>query len=224
MGAAKRVDVADLVYHVWNRGNARGQLFIMPADYVAFEHILAEAKLLFGMRILAYCVMPNHWHMVLQPVNDGDNAKFMHWLTVTHVRRWHEVRGSVGEGHIYQGTYKSHLCQDDIHLLRLIRYVERNALRANLVPRAEEWQWSSGWRRKYGTEQQRAFLAPWPVEVPGDYETLLNEPQSEEELMAIRRALTRGSPLGHGAWFDTMVETHGLASTTRPRGRPKKGT
>lgn len=222
MGAQRRVDVGGNIYHAYNRGNAGGQIFVTPKDYVAFEHIVMEAKMLTKMRILAYCVMPNHWHFVLHPVNDGDMALFFHRLTVTHAKRWHMVRGSTGQGHIYQGTYKSNLCQDDVHFLRLARYVERNALRANLVLRAEDWQWSSGWRRQNGSEQQQALLSEWPVDPPANYTETLNAPQSDEELVAIRTALKRGSPFGAGSWFDDMVREYGLESTLRPRGRPHK--
>jgi putative transposase len=224
MGATPRVDVAGLVYHVWNRGNAGGQLFVADKDYQAFEYILIEAKMKVDMPILAYCIMPNHWHFVLQPKHDGDLGTFFHWLTVTHAKRWHMVRGSTGAGHIYQGTYKSNVCQDDTHTLRLIRYVERNALRANLVKRAEDWRWSSGWRRLQGSAQQRSLLAAWPIAVPSDYSEHLNTPQTVEELDEIRLALRRGSPYGAGMWQDEMIDRYKLQATIRSRGRPKKET
>jgi putative transposase len=222
MSSVPRVDVADYVYHAWNRANAGGQLFVTNADYQAFEHIIAEAKILTKMRILAYCIMPNHWHFVLQPVCDGDLATFFHWLTVTHAKRWHAVRESIGQGHLYQGTYKSNICQSDRHFLQLVRYVERNALRANLTQRAESWRWSSGWRRMCGNEQQRALLTDWPVPAPENYPEYLNAPQSMEELASIRTALKRGSPYGAGAWFDEMLTQHRLEGTLRTPGRPKK--
>ena len=222
MSLVPRVDIGDLIYHAWNRANAGGQLFVTDGDYQAFEYIVAEAKLLTKMRILAYCIMPNHWHFVLQPVHDGDLAVFFHWLTVTHAKRWHAIRGSAGQGHLYQGTYKSNLCQNDSHFLKLVRYVERNALRANLTQRAESWRWSSGWRRLYGTEQQRLLLTDWPVQVPKEYADMLNAPQNQDELTAIRTALRRGSPYGEGMWTDEMVAQHGLESTVRNPGRPQK--
>jgi len=112
-------------------------LFDKPADYEAFEKVLAEAAGHVRMRLLTYCLMPNHWHLVLYPRATGDLSRYMHRVTTTHVRRWHEHRHSAGRGHLYQGTYKSFLIQQDRHFLTVCRYVERNALRANLVGRAE---------------------------------------------------------------------------------------
>ncbi len=223
MGKVPRVDVGDLVYHAWNRGNAGGQLFVTNKDYQAFESLLVEARVFTDMRILAYCIMPNHWHFVLHPRKDGDLGRFFHWLTLTHTQRWHVVRNSVGMGHIYQGRYKSNMCESDEHFLRLVRYVERNASRAGLVGRAEEWRWSSGWVRYNGTPQQQSILSEWPVLEPIEYRNILNEVEPEEDLSTIRNALTRGSPYGSEAWSSSMVAIHRLESTIRPRGRPTAG-
>lgn len=225
MGKVPRVDVGGLIYHAYNRANVGARIFEKPKDYQAFENVLTEAKILFNMGILGYCVMPNHWHFVLQPKEDGDMGKFMHWLTVTHVRRWHGFRATDGQGHLYQGAYKSNICAGDEHFLRLIRYVERNALRAGLVEQAEDWRWSSAWRRAHGNKQQKALLAAWPVDMPADYQVILNEQEHDkEELEDLRRSLHRGAPFGAGVWINEMVQTHNLGSTLRPRGRPKKGT
>ena len=132
-----RTDVREEIYHVLNRANASVQIFNNDEDYQIFESILGEAIEKFDMRLLAYCIMPNHWHLVLYPKQDGDLARFMGWLSNTHTRRWHASKGTIGEGHLYQGRYKSFLCQDDNHFLTLARYVERNAKRANLVKNAE---------------------------------------------------------------------------------------
>src|SRR5271156_1127949 len=97
----------DVVFHCLNRGNDRGEIFSKEGDYAAFEKVMAEELTLVPMRLLAYCLMPNHWHLLLWPREEGDLGRFMHRLTVTHVRRWHEHRHSTGRGHVYQGTYKS---------------------------------------------------------------------------------------------------------------------
>ena len=99
-------------------------------DYQQFEQVLHEARLRTGMRILAYCLMPNHWHLVLWPAADGTLSRFMTWLTLTHTQRWHASRSSAGAGHLYQGRYKSFLVQADEHLVSVCRYVERNPRRA----------------------------------------------------------------------------------------------
>jgi len=135
MGRPRRVDVGGLVYHALNRASVRATLFDGPADYRQFEEVLGEAVVRTPMRLLAYCVMPNHWHLVLWPERDGQLSRFMTWLTLTHTQRWHARRRSAGSGHLYQGRYKSFLVEADDHLLAVCRYVERNPLRARLVRR-----------------------------------------------------------------------------------------
>ena len=224
MGMALRTDVGGYVYHVLNRANARSTLFKKRAEYNLFEKVLEEAKERMDMRILAYCVMPNHWHLVLYPRNDGDLSKFVNWLTLTHTQRWHAVHHTIGHGHLYQGRYKSFLCEEDQHFIKLARYVERNSLRAKLVKHAEDWQWGSVWRRANGTAKQRALLDEWPIPVPRGYATLLNEPQSPQEVDAMRRAITRGSPFGSETWTDSVIRKFDLETTVRARGRPRKGS
>jgi len=136
----RRLRCADggYVYHVLNRAVGRATLFDKPADYAAFEKILAQAQERFGMRLLAHVVMPNHWHLLVWPAKDRELVAYMQWLTVTHVRRWHAHHQTVGTGPIYQGRFKSFPIQQDDHYLTVNRYVERNAFRAGLVRRAEE--------------------------------------------------------------------------------------
>jgi putative transposase len=133
MGRPLRVAPGGLVYHVLNRANGRMALFDDDGDYAAFERVLAQACERVSMRLLAYCVMPNHWHLVVWPQRDGDLSRFMNWLTLTHTQRWHTHRQTVGTGHLYQGRFKSFVVQTDEHLLTGCRYVEGNALRAGLV-------------------------------------------------------------------------------------------
>jgi len=115
-----------LVYHVLNRANARMTIFENPHDYDAFERVLEEAVERTNMRLLAYCVMPNHWHLVAWPAEDGQLSRFTGWLTLTHTQRRHAHRHSTGSGHVYQGRFKSFPVQDDEHFLAVCRYVERN--------------------------------------------------------------------------------------------------
>lgn len=172
------------------------------------------------MRLLAYCLMPNHWHLVLYPYNDDELPQFMRWITLTHTQRWHAHYKSVGYGHVYQGRYKSFPVQKDEHFLQLVRYVERNAKRASLVERAEDWRWSSFYRRLHGSAEEKQLLSTWPVEPDIDYTTWVNEPQSKEEIERIRFHIQRGRPLGNEAWMRATAERLGLQSTFRSRGRP----
>jgi putative transposase len=222
MPRIERTDIGGYVYHVLNRANARAQIFDGPEDYVLFEAILTEGAERCDMRLLVYCLMPNHWHLVLYPKKDGDLARFMGWVTNTHTRRWHVSKRSIGHGHLYQGRYKSFLCQTDSHFLALVRYVERNAKKANLVRKAELWQWGSAWRREHGTVEQRKLLTPWPVSMPPQYLQWLNEAQNQEEEEAIERSIVKNIPFGTDRWQGMMVKKYGLEQTLRPVGRPKK--
>lgn len=226
MPRAPRSIVGNTVYHVLNRANGRMQIFEKEKDYEAIEKILIEAKEKYPMRILSYCIMPNHWHFVLYPRNDGDLAMFMRWLTLTHTQRWLVHRHMVGYGHLYQGRYKSFPVQNDEHFLTLCRYVERNALRAGLVKKAQEWRWSSGWIRKYGSDKQKKILSAWPVLKPEDYDVWINTtlPNEESILDDVRGAISRGKPFGDEVWVYKMAKKLGLESTLNPRGKPKKGT
>jgi len=198
------------------------QLFAQDGDHQAFERVLMEACARVEMRLLAYCVMPTHWHLVVWPHADGDLSSFLGWLTMTHTQRWHASHRTIGSGHLYQGRFKSFPVQTDEHFLTVCRYVERNALRAQLVPRAEDWRWSSLWRRTRGEDKGRAFLSEWPVPCPRQWLKWVNEPQTQEEVDALRRCVTRGQPFGSETWVQSAARRLGLESTFRSRGRPKK--
>jgi putative transposase len=198
------------------------RLFDRPEDYAAFERIVAETLERRPIRICAYCLMPNHWHLVLWPKADGELAAFMQRLSITHVRRWQEHRGKVGEGHLYQGRYKSFPIERDDHFLTVCRYVERNPLRAELTPRAEDWRWSSLWRREHGDDEARALLAAWPVERPRDWLRRVNRAETGAELDALRLCVARGRPYGGPVWAQRTALRLGLENTFRSRGRPRK--
>ena len=222
MGRAKRAAVGGLIYHVLNRAIARLPFFEKDEVYEAFERILEQAIERTGTRLLSYCLMPNHWHLVVQPIENGELSKFTGWLTLTHTQRWHAHRHSTGQGHVYQGRFKSFPIQDDLHFITVCRYVERNALRANLVSKAEEWRWSSLWRWAIGTAKDKQMLSAWPVRRTANWIEYVNEPQSDAELTAIRRSVNRGCPMGDESWSRKIVARLGLESTLRPHGRPKK--
>ena len=211
-----------MVFHVINRGVGKQQLFFNDEDYLAFERVIQETLEKRPMRILSYCLMPNHWHLALWPENDGDLGKFMQRLTVTHVTRWQKNYNMVGYGHLYQGRFKSFPVETDDYFYQVNRYVERNALRANLVSKAENWQWGSLWIRQFGTAEHQVMLAKWPIPKPRKWLQYVNEPASESELAAIRKSCVRGTPYGSPDWTSKTAKKLGLESTLRPPGRPKK--
>ena len=163
MSRPHRQTAGGVIYHALNRANARATLFRTEGDYAAFEQMLVEAQEHQPMRILAYCIMPNHWHMVLWPQEDGDLTRFLHWITSTHAQRWHKSHGTAGTGHVYQGRFRAFPVEEDEHFLTVCRYVERNPLTAGLVRRAEDWRWSSLWRRVQSDRMTSCLLARWPV-------------------------------------------------------------
>ena len=176
------------------------------------------------MRILAYCLMPNHWHLVLYPREDGDLARFLRRVTMTHTQRYHAKSQTVGYGHIYQGRYKSLLVESDRHFLTLVRYVERNAARAGLVAKAEDWRWSSAHVRRYGRAEEKKLLSGWPVPEPPGYLKWVNRAEGKEQIEQIRQAIKRSRPYGSEKWVSKTVRRFGLESTMRNRGRPQKGS
>ncbi len=222
MPTRRRIAVGDMVYHVLNRANARLALFETDGDYLAFEKVMREAEDRALMRTLAYCLMPNHWHMVLWPRADGELSRFMHWLTTAHTKRWHASHQTTGTGHIYQGRFKSFPVESDLHYLTVCRYVERNALRAGLTSRAEEWRWGSLWVRLKGGPDQKMLLSNGPMEWPDNWVELVNEPHSEKEEEALQRSVVRGSPFGSLSWVQMASKRLGLASALRSPGRPRK--
>jgi len=222
MGRPLRVAAGGVIYHVLNRANARRRIFREARDFEAFERVLREAQSRVPTRVLAYCLMPNHWHLVLWPYLDGDLTRFVGWVTMTHTQRWHAYRESAGTGHVYQGRYKSFPVQQDAHFLMVCRYVERNPLRAGLVSRAEDWRWSSLWHRTHGAPGKTVWLSRWPIERPPSWDEWVNESQPQTELENVRRSARRGQPYGSRDWVDVTAEVLQLDSTLRPRGRPAK--
>jgi putative transposase len=182
--------------------------------------VLDDAVRRIDMRLLDYCIMPNHWHLVLWPRLDGDLSDFMCWLTNTHTRRWHLAHGTVGTGPLYQGRFKSFPIQENKHFFTVCRYVERNALRANMVSCAQQWRWSSLWHRINNTIA--VTLAEWPLAPGSKWLDYVNHPETETELKALRRSAWSGTPFGNTVWQQLTAKHLGLESTLRSPGRPLK--
>jgi putative transposase len=222
MPRTKRADEAGAICHALNRGNARQVIFRKEADYDAFERILAEGLERYPAELLSYQLMPNHWHMVVRPTEDGGMSNLLRWVAGTHTMRYHTHYHTSGEGHVYQGRFKSFPVQDDDHFFVVCRYVERNALRAGLVKRAEDWRWGSLWRWLQEPEPAPCLLAPWPLPRLRGWVRRVNEPLSKKELEAVRWSVKRGSPFGMETWVESIARRLDLESTLRPRGRPRK--
>jgi len=199
-----------------NRGNDRTTIYHDDSDYRSFETLMRRATARIPMRILAWCLMPNHFHVVLYPYEDGDLSRWMHWLLTTHVH-WHRRRYDT-VGRIWQGRFKAPPIQQDHHLLIVMRYVERNPVRGGLVSRAEQWRWSSLRAR---TTVPDALLSQSPVPIPENWCELVNQPMTDQELEAVRTSLRRGRPYGDAAWTRGTAERLGLLGSVGQRGRPR---
>jgi len=218
MPRTARAAAGGLVYHVLNRGNGRMGIFRKPGDYRAFVELLALGRERARVEVFGFCLMPNHWHLVLRPRGHGDLAAYLSWVTNTHVKRYrsHYRRTS---GHLYQGRYKSFPVQEDAYFLTLMRYVEANPLPAKLVARAQDWRWSS-----LGCDAATAaeVLSPWPLDRPAGWARLVNAPLAEAPRRRVEASLERGRPLGDERWTQATARRLGLQFTLNPRGRPPK--
>ena len=191
-------------------------LFLDRFDYSAFSKLLAGMRSAYEVRLLAYCLMPNHFHLVARAEAVGAVSEAMQWVQTSYVSRFRAKYGTTG--HIFQGRYKSFPIQSDEHLLGVMRYVERNPVHANLVGRAADWRWSSSrWRGR-----PNDLLDESPVPLGADWNAYVNAPQTPAEVADVRRCISRGAPFGSEGWQRQTAEALGLMSTLRPRGRPRK--
>ena len=204
------------------RGVGKMTLFRSRKDHEAFQRCLAlTQQSVPAVRVLAYCVMSNHWHLVLWPHDDRQLAQFMLRLTTRHVRRWLLHRKQVGGGHVYQGRYKSFAVQDDAHLTTVCRYVERNPVRANLVASSRDWPWSSAGQHAL-PEEQRLALAELPRgRRRRDWVAWVDRPQTPAEEAAVRDAIRLNRPYGGDAWLEDFKKRLGWREPLQ-RGRPRK--
>ncbi len=225
-------------YHIINRGNGHAQVFHGEADYREFVKLMAATgeRLLprLAPRLLAYCLMPNHVHLVLWTREDGEVSRWMQWLMTAQVRRHHRRHGT--DGHLWQGRFKAFPIQRDEHLLSVLRYVERNPLRAKLVDRAEDWPWSSlgaagadaAGANPAGADAGRfeKALAPplhaGPLPRPANWSEWVNEAEPPGQLAALRHSVNRGTPWGGADWARRTAARLGIESSLHPRGRPPK--
>lgn len=220
MPRTARAIVANSCYHVLNRTNDRKDVFREPPDYAAFLSLLREAQERLPLQLLAACLMPNHLHLVVRPAMDGDISRWNHWLFTTHAAHHHRKYQSTGR--IWQGRFKAFVIQQDHHLLTVLRYVERNALRAELVGRAEHWPWGSlRWRAQVSPP---VALSEAPVPLPDRWVEYVNEPQAVAELAAVRNSVNRQRPFGSSDWAQQTATDLSMTFSLRPVGRPRRAT
>lgn len=216
MSRSPRISVAGTIFHVLNRANSKLEIFRQNIDYQEFINLLAQSLKKYKIDIYSYQIMPTHWHIVCSCRVDGEISRWMAWLQMMHTRKWHSRHKSIGRGHFYQGRFKSFIIQEDQHFLQVCRYVERNALRAGLVQRAEDWRWSSLFRKN------KIPISKWPIEKPENYLEFVNSLVTNKELELVRKSIVKGVPLGDDVWKSKVILENNLEITTRQVGRPRK--
>ncbi|KPK64723.1 hypothetical protein AMJ83_00585 [candidate division WOR_3 bacterium SM23_42] len=210
--------VDGFTYHILNRGNGRQVVFHKDKDYAIFVSLMEEATDRIPLSVYAYCLMPNHFHLVVMPLRADNLSRWMQWFMTSHVRRYHRHYGT--SGHVWQGRFKSFIVKQDNHLLTLLKYVEGNPVRAGLATSARDWQWSSH-RTRIG-ETRSMLVSDLPLELPEDWGRLVDEPIPGEELDQLRNCVRRQAPYGDSDWQAEICVEYDLESTIRPIGRPLK--
>ena len=207
-----------VAFHVMNRAVRGTTLFDSQPDFDAFARIFRESLYQSRVEVLSYQVMRNHWHFVMTCQRIADLSRLMHRFEGRHANNWAGAHRARGRGYVYQGRFKSVPVQTSHSLFRVCRYVERNALRQNLVAKAEDWEWGSLHARC--NSYYPIPLSTWPISPPSNWTELVNLPQSDAELADLRNCVKRDQPIGEVEWVKAIAPFVGM--TLRAIGRPKK--
>ena len=214
MARRRRFLIAGGIYHVINRGNNRATLFRSATEYGQFMALVQQAQERLLLPLLAFALMPNHLHMVVTPNHRDDVGKWMQWLLTTHASRHH--RGHETSGHVWQGRFKAFPVERGDHLLTVLRYVERNPVRAGLVRRSIDWPWcSAAWRN---ASDAGNLLDHGAVPLPADWSAMLDRPEAGHELEQLRTCVNSQLPYGSDDW----IAGHAGSEPRRRPGRPCK--
>lgn len=205
-------------FHVMNRAVRKTLLFLNEQDYQAFLAVVREGIARYKVRVVVYCVMPNHWHFVVLCDRIEDISKWLHWMTGTHALRWNIAHGTRGRGAVYQSRFTAVPIQTETSLYRVCRYVERNAVRKGLVKKAEDWEFGS--LHDTCNNCNAIPLSAWPILRPENWIEFVNSEEPEAELNELRNTLRRNQPIGDAAWQKAVAPFIGLSM--RRIGRPKK--
>jgi putative transposase len=214
-----RGESAGGIYHIINRGNMRMEVFNNRDDYEYFLELLKQASKRENVEIHAYCLMPNHFHLLLVPKEANSLSRFMQWVMTSYVRYYHKKNKT--SGHIWQGRYKSFIVEKESYYITLIQYIESNALRAKLVGKAQDWEYSSLVERE---QKHRELLSETYIELDDEWVMYVNTPIKKGELGTIRNSVNRQAPLGQVQWQIETATKYGMLSTLNQRGRPRKNT
>ena len=210
-----RVVISGIPYHVTQRGNRRQQTFFEDGDFALYRDLLAEAARRAGAEVWAYCLMPNHVHLIVVPSDEDGlrrtfadaHRRYTGFINARH--RW--------TGHLWQGRYGA-VAMDEAHLFHAARYVALNPVRARLCDRAEQWRWSSSRAHLAGEDDELVSVAPL-LERIGDFAAFLGGPEDQQATRALRMAETTGRPVGHDDWIAAIERSTGRSLARRKPGR-----
>jgi putative transposase len=215
-----RVAPGGVIFHVLNRAAGTTPLFRTRSEYAAFEQIMLEAQQKRPTRILGWCLMKTHWHLVIWARRDGELASFVRWLSHTHAVRCRVARATRGAGRLYQGRFRS-FPVERAEALSLLRLVERNAMSAGLVKHAEDWRWGSLWARRHPEAACHELLSSALMPAPQGWARRVNAAVSEKDMAKFRLSVQRNRPFGSERWQVNACRKWGMEHTMRPRGRPR---
>jgi len=210
--------LSGVAFHVMNRAVRGTTLFTTSRDFEALATIFSQGFSDHDIDVISYQVLDNHWHFVVLCDRVADLSAMMHWGEGKHANNWAGAHRARGRGYVYQGRFKAVPVQTNTSLVRVCRYVERNALRKNLVAAAEHWAWGSLYARCNNCNV--IPLCEWPIPQPQNWIELVNTPQTEAELADLRKCLNRNQPIGDPDWAKAVAPFVGM--TLKPIGRPKK--
>ena len=219
MPRISRAVFEDVPYHVTQRGNRRDNVFFDNEGRQRYLEWLREYSRKHGLKILAYCLMTNHVHLVVVPINRETLERVMRPL---HMRYAQYVNKAMGwSGHLWQGRFFSSAL-DDRYFWTAVRYVERNPVRARLVDKAADYIWSSA--AAHCGRKKDTILSPDfpPHGIIEDWSAWLHEPDKQEELDILRRNTHKGLPCGKDSFVKRLETLLNRSLSFRPRGRPKK--
>jgi putative transposase len=203
------------VFHVMNRSAKQLTLFDEPGEYGMFLQVLAEAESACPIRLLEYCVMPNHWHLLVWPERDDQLTPFMRWITGVHAQRWRQARGQPGKGAVYQGRYRWVAVQGGEHYDVARRYIQQNPVRAHLVARPGDWPWSSASDKPVAI---RPALARGPLSMEGQQPSTGR--LTDEAAQQMRASLKGGQPFGDPAWSMALEVRKWLMAVLEAHSKP----
>ena len=162
MARLSRVYIDNACYHITVRGNRKKQVFLDEIDHLRCLHIIRKAKKVYGTPIYAYCLMPNHIHLLIDPHDSRKISSFMHWVNRGYTAYFNSRYTTVG--HLWQGRFQSRPIIKGAYLINCATYIEMNPVRANIVKNPEDYAWSSYRERCFGNKNDSGILDEIEIE------------------------------------------------------------